>query len=157
MNEQLLAVLSTAGLALVPGLEVRAAIPVGVAMGLSTTLATAIAVGINLLQIPVAFFFVGWAYGHLCRHPSVRHWLERTERAAGRYAGMIRRWGWLGLALFVIMPLPGTGIWGGVVVSRLLQAPTSVVWLGTALGVAVSGMLVALITQGALGAFRLFS
>ncbi|HII60629.1 COG2426 family protein [Pyrococcus horikoshii] len=44
-------------------------------------------------------------------------YLERTRKKAKPY---VERWGFLGLMIFVAIPLPGTGIWTGALASYLL-------------------------------------
>lgn len=53
---------------------------------------------------------------------------------------------------FVLLPLPGTGVWGGAVLARLLSLHIATVWLGLSSGVALSGVLWAL---GATGVFTI--
>lgn len=156
MGSALLAVLATFGLSLLPGLELRAGIPAGMAMGLSAGVATLVAVLGNLLQIPIALWAVSLGYQRFSRIPRVQHWLARTEGGVGRHAPLIRRWGWLGLAAFVLLPLPATGVWGGVVLARLLGLTAGPVWLGLAVGVAASGALFGMASHGALTAFQFF-
>jgi uncharacterized membrane protein len=136
------AILATLGVSFVPGLELRLGIPVGMALGLSTRWAVVTAILGNLLQIQLAVLVVAFGYRYCLRSPRVKVWLEKTEAQVGRHGGMIRRWGWLGLAAFVLLPLPGTGVWGGVVVARLLGLQPLALWSGLSLGVALSGLLI---------------
>lgn len=154
MSGELLAVLATFGVALVPVLELRAGIPVGMALGLPTIAATATAVLGNIVQIKLAMLVIAWAYRWLVRFPRIGRWVADTEIKVRPHAALIERWGWVGLALFVLLPLPGTGVWGGVLVSRLLGLGLGAVWMGLALGVALSGTVIGLGAHGALTAFR---
>lgn len=138
---------------MVPLLELRAGIPLGVALGLPTGVATLTAILGNLTQVPLARWIVALAYRFAARFAIADRWLKKTEAQTQRYASWIRRWGWLGLAVFVLLPLPGTGVWGGVVLSRLLGLGAGSIWLGLSLGVAVSGAIFGLGTHGALSLF----
>jgi uncharacterized membrane protein len=150
----LLAIVATILISSIPGLELRAGIPVGVAMGLSTP--TAIAVGTlgNALQIPVALVVVAWAYRHMHRFPRVHKWVTQTEAKIDRHKKLIARWGWLGLAFFVVLPLPGTGVWGGVVLARLLHMARLPIYLGLVLGLSISAIVFGLGTHGAFSVVR---
>lgn len=148
MDNPILVVVATFVAALIPVLELRAGIPIGLALGGSSVVVTAAAVAGNILQIPVARALVARAYGDAGRIPAVGRWLQRTEAQVMRYAPWIRRWGWLGLTLFVLLPVPGTGVWGGAVLARLLLVPTAGLWLGVGLGIAISGVLLTLSIQG---------
>jgi len=152
LTNPLLAMLATLAVSTIPLLELRAGIPLGVALGLPTPTATFLGILGNVLQIQVAIVAVAWGYRQCARYGRVRNWLDRTERQIARYRPLIRRWGWLGLTAFVLLPLPGTGVWGGVVLSRLLGLGTAPLWLGLSLGIAASGLLFGLGTHGALWA-----
>jgi len=156
MKHLLWALVATFATSLIPGLELRAGIPVGLALGLPAPLTTAVATGGNILQIRVAMAAVAWAYDHAARLPAAQRWLVKSEQQVERHGPLIRRWGWLGLAGFVLLPFPGTGVWGGVVLARLLQVPAASAWLGIALGVLCSGLLWGLGFYGGYSLFRLF-
>lgn len=155
MINEVWALLAAAGVAFVPVLELRAGIPIGMALGLSALPATAAAVVGNVLQIWVAMAAVTFAHRHCCRLPRVRLWLESTEARLQHHLPLIRRWGWLGLTIFVLLPLPGTGVWGGVVVARLLSLPAGGTWVGLTLGVVAAGAAWGLGAHGVFAAIRL--
>ncbi|HYF91906.1 MAG TPA: small multi-drug export protein [Symbiobacteriaceae bacterium] len=143
-----LSMLATLAVSMVPILELRAGIPLGVALGLPTGVATALGIIGNILQIQVAVIAVAWGYRQCARLPRVQRWLDKTEAQIIRHKGLIRRWGWLGLVAFVLLPLPGTGVWGGVVLSRLLGLAAAPIWLGLSVGIVISGLLFGLGTHG---------
>lgn len=57
----------------------------------------------------------------------------------------------IALMLFVAIPLPGTGAWTGALVAALFDLPRRSSLLAIALGVLISGVIVCLISYGALG------
>lgn len=156
MTEMLGKVLLTFGASLVPGLELRAGIPTGVALGLPIPVAVAVSVIGNMLQIVMALYLIELTYRNASRFPRIQRWLKQTEEQVGRHRTLIRRYGWIGLAAFVLLPLPGTGAWGGAVLARLLQVSAVGVWLGLSLGIALSGVLVGAAVHGGLKVFSLF-
>ena len=74
------------------------------------------------------------------------NWLfERTRK---KFAGKYRKWGKLALVIFVAIPLPVTGAWTGSVAAWLFNFKY---WesIGLiALGVAIAGVIVTLLTLG---------
>jgi uncharacterized membrane protein len=142
---------------LIPGLELRAGIPTGVALGLPLPVAVAASVAGNALQIGAALWLVKWATSHTSarRFPALRRWLDKTQTQVGRHGPLIRRFGWIGLAVFVLLPLPATGVWGGVILSRILQLSARSVWMGLSVGLALSGAVVAAVTKGGLALWSL--
>lgn len=136
--------------AALPVVELRGAIPLGVALGLSPAEAFLLALLGNLLVAPVALFLLPWGVGILTRFPLLaRAWeaLERRVRLKGEE--QIQRLGALGLFLFVAVPLPGTGAWSGAVLAVVLGLKRRYALLAISLGVVAAGAIVLLLTGGA--------
>ncbi len=148
--------LATFVVSMTPLLELRVGIPLGVALGLTTLTSTLIGTTANILQIPIAIKIVDLFYRYCMRFPFIAHWLKKTETNTIRYESWIRKWGWLGLTAFVIIPLPGTGAWGGAVLSRLLRVPLSGTLVGLGVGVAVTGLIFGLGTHGVVSLIEFF-
>lgn len=151
-TDQILAVLAALGVGFTPLLELRFGILIGLGLdGPPGAVIPAAVIG-NIMQLWFALPAIRWAdhYGRQ-RWKRVANWLNRVEAGTARHRHWIVRYGWLGLIIFVVLPLPGTGIWGGALVARLLRMPDRQVWLGLASGVAVSGALFGL------GSWGLFS
>lgn len=73
----------------------------------------------NTLPIPIVFFLLPpmlvWAEAHSpALHRFFQNHLRRLEHT---YADRYHRWGALFLFLFVAVPLPGSGVWTGSVLS----------------------------------------
>jgi len=151
-----LAVLATFFVSVTPLLELRVGIPLGVGLGLSTLTATLIATTANILQIPIAIKIVDLLYRYFQKNRWVGRWLSKTEANTLRFESWIHKWGWLGLTGFVIIPLPGTGAWGGAVLSRLLRIPYVGSLIGLAVGVALTGVVFGLGTHGVVSLIRFF-
>jgi uncharacterized membrane protein len=155
MRNPFVAVLMAAAASLVPGLELRVGIPTGVALGLPMGLAITAATLGNCLQIPIAMLVVDWLYQHSERIPVLHRWLVRTEAGVQRHRTLIRRFGWIGLAIFVILPLPTTGVWGGVVLARIFNMDRIPILAGVGLGIILSGLVWGLGFQGGFSLFDL--
>jgi uncharacterized membrane protein len=118
-------------LALLPGVEGRYALLAGIARGLGASEAVALAsLGVATLSaiLPPA---LAWAdrlaarlsggRGLLARLAGV--YLSYASRARARASPYMERWGLLGLAAFVAIPLPATGVWTGALAAHLLGVP----------------------------------
>ena len=113
----------------------------------------AIATGCSLIiffaiRILLHFFYVKV----LSKRPFVNRRVEAIRR---RGLPFIKRYGFLGLVLFVAIPLPTTGVYGGALVSWLLGMnwPTSL--LAVMIGATVSNGIVALSAFGIMQAVHL--
>ena len=117
--------LSVFFISMVPLIELRGAIPVGVAMGLPLWQVYVIAIIGNMLPVPFIFFFAASGGGGGA-HPRVigksfTFCLQNahTGGATGTARGG-RGLPWA-LLLFVGIPLPGTGAWTGTLAASLLD------------------------------------
>lgn len=136
---------------MLPLIELRGAVPLGLASGMPWFEVLPICYLGNLLPIPFVMMF------------GVRllDWLETlrpfAKLAAGykrrlmSKSGQVTKYAHIGLLLFVAVPLPGTGAWSGAVIATLLKMPLRRAFISIALGVVIAGLLMAIGTQGVLG------
>ena len=142
--------LMTFGVAMVPVLELRGAIPVGVAAGLSPAVACAAAIAGNLLPVPFVMLLfrrvADWLRGTAFFGPKI-DWLERRAHLKGR---LVRRYRLIGLVVLVGVPLPGTGAWTGALVAALFDIRLRVALPAILLGVAIAGGIMLAVSCGLL-------
>lgn len=134
--------------AMVPVLELRGAIPVGVAGGLRPLVALAVAIVGNLAPVPVLILFTRQVLQWLKGRPRVRHLVERLEGRAAKKSHLVERYAWWGLCILVAIPLPGTGAWTGALVAALLNMRLKNAMPAISLGVVIAGMIVTCVTYG---------
>ena len=77
--------------------------------------------------------------------------LINHERNSAQHKPKMTRGAFLGLLLFVLAPLPGTGAWTGALVASLFNFPKLKSLLAITIGVLGCGILVSLISYGVLG------
>ena len=136
--------------AALPVVELRGAIPLGVALGLSPWEAFLLALLGNLLVAPVALVLLPWVIALATRLPLLlRAWEALEARVRLKGEEQVQRLGALGLFLFVAVPLPGTGAWSGSVLAVVLGLKRRYALLAISLGVAAAGLLTLLLTGGA--------
>ena len=134
-----------------PVLELRGAIPLGVAAGLPPLTACAAAILGNIVPVPVIMLLVRRVFRWLRKTaflgPKI-DWLERRAHLKGR---LVRRYRLPGLLLLVAVPLPGTGAWTGALVATLLDIRLRHAFPAIAAGVVIAGVLITLLTVGVAG------
>ena len=143
-------VLTTLLVSMLPVVELRGAIPVGVGLGLPVWQAAVISMIGNLLPVPFIIAFVrtlmDWLRQRSDRAKKFVAWLEK--KGTGKRADRVRQAKFWGLFLFVAIPLPGTGAWTGALVAVLLNMRMKNSIPPIILGVMVAGLLVSLATAG---------
>lgn len=107
-------------ISMVPIIELRGAIPVAMAVfGMSWQEAALISVVGNMLPIPLILLFLDWflnLIGKFRWGRRLTEWLFKRTRNKGK---SIERYEELGLAVFVGIPLPGTGAWTGALIAKV--------------------------------------
>jgi len=146
------ALLLVVGLTLVPWIELRGAIPVGIALGYPPALVCLLAVAANCLVIGPGFLALDLLYDRwLSRSAWMRRQVARVRATGGRY---LERHQLLGLALFVGVPLPGTGAYAGTLLAWVAGLNRARAAAAIAAGVVLAGLAVTLLSTGVLAALR---
>lgn len=134
---------------LVPVVELRGGIPFGVALGLTHWQAFLAAVVGNIIPLPFIVVYIRrvfqWMRGHL---PALDKVVDRLERKAHLKGRKVSKYKYLGLMIFVSIPLPGTGGWTGALAAAFLDMPLRRAMPALILGVLIAGFLVTGITFG---------
>ena len=140
--------LLTFATAMVPVLELRGAIPVGVAAGLSPAAACAAAILGNMVPVPFIMLLIrrifDWLRGNAFFGPRI----ERLERRAHLKGRVVRKYRLVGLMILVAVPLPGTGAWTGALIAAFLNIRLRHALPAITLGLLIAGSLVTLMTLG---------
>ena len=131
-----------------PVLELRGAIPLGVAAGLPPLTACAAAILGNIVPVPFIMLLVRRVFRWLRKTaflgPKI-DWLERRAHLKGR---LVRKYRLPGLLLLVAVPLPGTGAWTGALVAAFLDMRLRKAMPTIFAGVLIAGFLITGITYG---------
>ena len=133
----------TAFLSFLPISELRGAIPFAVANGVPWYTAYVMAVLLNILVAPVCWIFLSTLNKLFLKMNWYRRLFEQfIERARNKLHEKVERWGWLGVAVFVAIPLPITGAWTGTLGAWVLGVSKRKTMIAIILGVATAGVIV---------------
>ena len=144
--------LKTLVTAMMPILEIRGAIPVGVASGLDPWLAFAVGFVGNMLPIPILILLTRKVIEWLKKHNMLVKLTAWLENKGSKGAQKVQKYSFWGLFILVAIPLPGTGAWTGALVASLLDMRLKRALPAIAMGVAVAGLIVSLVTYGVISA-----
>lgn len=144
--------LKTLVTAMLPVLEIRGAIPVGVASGLDPWLAFAVGFVGNMLPIPILILLTRKVIEWLKQHNMLVKLTAWLENKGSKGAQKVQKYSFWGLFILVAIPLPGTGAWTGALVASLLDMRLKRALPAIAMGVAVAGLIVLLVTYGVISA-----
>ena len=144
--------LKTLVTAMLPILEIRGAIPVGVASGLDPWLAFAVGFVGNMLPIPILILLTRKVIEWLKKHNMLVKLTAWLENKGSKGAQKVQKYSFWGLFILVAIPLPGTGAWTGALVASLLDMRLKRALPAIAMGVASAGLIVLLVTYGVISA-----
>lgn len=141
--------LSTAACSMVPVVELRGGIPFGVALGLTHWQAFLAAVVGNMIPLPFIVVFIRRIFQWMRLHmPKLDHVVDKLETKAHLKGQTVTKYKYLGLMIFVAIPLPGTGGWTGALVAAFLDMRLKKALPALFAGVLIAGFLVTGITFG---------
>ena len=143
-------------ISMVPISELRGAIPVAVGMGLPLIPSYIICIIGNMLPVPFIYFFARkvliWGSDKPVIGKFFTFCLEKGEKGGKKLQAKAGRGLFVALLLFVGIPLPGTGAWTGTLAASLLDMDFKSSVVAVMCGVLLAGVIMALISNGVLGA-----
>ena len=140
--------LMTFATAMVPVIELRGAIPVGIAAGLPPAVACVTAILGNLLPVPFIMLLVRRIFDWLRDTRFFGPKIARLERRAHLKGRLVRKYRLLGLVILVGIPLPGTGAWTGALVAALLDIRMRHALPAIVLGLVMAALITVTVTLG---------
>ena len=110
---------------MVPLIELRGSIPIGLGMGLNPLWLYIICIVGNMLPVPFIFFFARkvlvWGSDKKFIGKFFKFCLEKGENGGKKLEAKAGKGLYWALFLFVGIPLPGTGAWTGTLAASLLD------------------------------------
>lgn len=138
-----------------PVAEMRAGIPLAVALGSNPYLAFAVAVCFNILAIPLVFLFLDYIHVKLIKinfyNKIFNSYLDRVRKKVE--AKITGAWPYIGLFLFIGLPLPGTGVWTACLICWFFGMNKKKSFITIALGSVLAGIIILLATLGIISLF----
>ena len=141
---------------MVPIVELRGAIPIGVGMGLPLWHVYVLSIIGNMLPVPFIFLFarsvLEWGKDKKYIGKFFTFCLEKGHKGGEKLKAKAGRGLFWALMLFVAIPLPGTGAWTGTLAASLLDMDFKKSTAAVMLGVLTAGVIMGLASAGVFGA-----
>jgi uncharacterized membrane protein len=133
--------------AALPVFELRLAIPLGIIKyDLPVVQVYILALIGNLVPVIPLLLILKYFFHELEYLPFIgklfKWWFARVQRKSK----IVERWGFWGLVFFVAIPLPITGAWTGTVAATLVQMRIKKAFLAIAIGVAIAGIIMTILS-----------
>ena len=136
-------------ISMVPVIELRGAIPVGLGFGLPFWAIFFTAMIGNLLPVPFLILFTRRIFEWLRKKSSLlERFVSKLEKKAASNEELLKKYELLGLCILVAIPLPGTGAWTGSLVAAVFDIRLKHAFPAIALGVLIAGIIVSVVSYG---------
>ena len=127
---------------MIPVIELRVGIPFGVGLGLPYPVAFIAAVIGNILPAPFIIVYIRRIFELMRKYlPSLNGLVDKLEKKAHLKGKKVQKYQYLGLWLFVAIPLPGTGAWTGSLAAAFLGMRLKKAMPAVVLGVLTAGCI----------------
>lgn len=137
---------------MLPIIEIRGGIPFGTALGLNTAEALVAGVLGNIIPVPFIVVYIRrifhWMRRKFSRLGNLVTTLEKKAHLKGR---KVTKYKYLGLYIFVALPLPGTGAWTGALAAAFLDMPLRKALPPIFCGVVTAGFIMTFLTSALTG------
>lgn len=143
-------------LSALPITELRATIPLALALGVSPLRAYLLAVIGNLIPVLPVILLLEPLSRLLRWFPPLERLFQAILSRSRNKGAKVHKYGVLGLMLFVAVPLPVTGAWTGAILAWLFGFNALMAFLSILGGVLIAGFLVSLASLGVLKMAFLF-
>lgn len=134
---------------MVPVIELRGAIPLGVLNGLDVEIAMLVSILGNLVPVPFIIIFIRKIFKWMqSKNEALTKVVHKMEEKADKKKDQVLKYEFWGLMILVAIPLPGTGAWTGALVAAMLDMQLKRAFPAIALGVLFAGVIVTVATYG---------
>ena len=106
---------------MVPILELRGGLILSSVLGVEMWKAIGLCIVGNMIPVPFILLFITPIFRWLKQTKKLKPMVEKLENKAMSKKDQIEKYEFWGLALFVGIPLPGTGAWTGSLIAALLD------------------------------------
>lgn len=141
-------ILSTFFISMVPVIELRGALPIGVGMGLSPVTALIVSIIGNIVPVPFILLLIRRILKWMHRFEKFDRFANFLEAKAAKAGDKLVKYEMFGLFLLVAIPLPGTGAYTGALVAALFDLRFRNALPVICAGVVTAGLIVFFITYG---------
>lgn len=123
--------------------ESKVGIPFAIMNGVNIYIAFLVCFLANVLVFPLMIFFLDrinryffkWRFYKL----SAIFVAQRAKKGAGNN---VKKYGFLGLLIFVMLPIPGTGVYAGTIASYIFRMDKKRAFAANSVGIFLSGIIV---------------
>lgn len=133
-------------ISMVPILELRGGLIAAALLKIPYITALVLCIIGNVIPIPFILLLINKIFEFMKKHNILKGLVLKLEDKAMGKSDTIKKYEFLGLVLFVGIPLPGTGAWTGALIAALMQIKLKKSVPAIAIGVLLAATIMSVIT-----------
>jgi len=137
-------------ISMIPILELRGGLIAATLLGLKGLPSFIICFIGNIIPIPFILWLITPIFNWLKKTKLFSGIVNKIEKMANKKKDQIEKMKYIGLMLFVGIPLPGTGAWTGCLIAAMLNMDKKKSMLYAILGVLMAGIIMMFLSYGLL-------
>ena len=140
-------------ISLMPILELRGGLIAAALLNLSPLKSYIICIIGNILPVPLILLLINKILSWMRNSKyfnKIANWLDKKVE---KHKGQIEKYGYLGIVLFVGIPLPGTGAWTGSLIASALEMNKKKTFIAVCVGVIMASIIMMILSFGILANF----
>ena len=135
-----------------PILELRGGLIAASLLNMDPVVSYIICIIGNIIPIPLILWLINKILNFMRNSKidkinGIAKWLDKK---VDKHKGQIEKYGYLGLVLFVGIPLPGTGAWTGCLIASVLEMDRKKSFIAALVGVFIASVIMMLLSFGLL-------
>ena len=138
-------------ISMMPILELRGGLLAASILNISLVKGLIICIIGNVLPIPFVLWLIEWIFSLFEKFKPTKKMVKWLKNKAMKKSDSIKKYGYVGLILFVGIPLPGTGAWTGSLLAVLLNLDKKKSFICILAGVFLASVIMTIISYGFVG------
>ena len=144
-------------LSILPISELRGGIPFALQHGFNPVIAYFVCVATNIMAFPIVYFFLEILHPVFSKIKIYNNLFDKiVVNTRKKVEKSIEKYGFWGLMIFVMIPLPVTGAYSGTLASWLFNIDKKKSFLAVVLGVMIAGIIVTAVYYSGMGISHYF-
>jgi uncharacterized membrane protein len=135
-----------------PILELRGGLIAASLLDLNPVIAYIVCIIGNVLPIPFILWFMKKILDWMRNSKHFSRLAKWLDKKVEKRKGQLEKYGYLGLVLFVGIPLPGTGAWTGCLIASVLEMDKKKSFIAALIGVIMASIIMMILSYGFLKA-----
>ena len=138
-------------ISLLPILELRGGLLAAALIGLDPVPSYIISIIGNILPVPFILLLINKILDWMRKSKKFKKVAKWLDEKVEKHKGQIEKYGYLGIVLFVGIPLPGTGAWSGSLIASVLEMDKKKTFFAVLAGVFIASIIMMVISFGVIG------